>query len=488
LRLSASETSSRNEPESGQGRQMLKNTAQVMWEAPQSEAASQAKQFPSISVIGLGYVGAVSAACFSKIGHRVVGVDLDTRKTDAINAGKGPLVEHDLDDYIADGVQEGRITAVNSSLGAIVATDMTFVCVGTPSEADGSVNLNALMGAARDIGMAIKAKRDWHLVVIRSTIPAGTTRTALLPEIERVSGLKAGQDFGLCFHPEFLREGVAIADFFAPPKTVIGEFDKRSGDALAAIYASIEAPLIRTSIEAAEMVKYVDNTWHAVKVAFGNEVGRVAQALGIDSHEVMNIFCQDTKLNISTYYLKPGFAFGGSCLPKDLRGMTGLARKNGIELPMIGSVIESNHSHLEHSFNLVKATGAKTVGILGVTFKSGTDDLRESPQLELIGRLVTAGYKVKIYDPNVTAAGIELAMAYMKTASETTRAAVQALPQALCISAKALVNSCDAVVVAHNTAEFRTALEAVSPSLPVVDLVRLPEKVRNRANYKGICW
>jgi GDP-mannose 6-dehydrogenase len=453
-----------------------------------TSAHPQPKTFPSISVIGLGYVGAVSAACFSKLGHRVVGVDLDTRKTDAINAGKGPLVEHDLDDYIAEGIQEGRISAVNSALGAIVATDMTFVCVGTPSKEDGSVDLRALTGAAREIGMAIRAKQDWHLVVIRSTIPAGTTRNVLLPALEEASGKKAGRDFGLCFHPEFLREGVAIADFFAPPKTVIGGVDSRSADALAAIYASIEAPLIKTTIEAAEMVKYVDNTWHAVKVAFGNEVGRVAQTLGIDSHEVMNIFCQDTKLNISSYYMKPGFAFGGSCLPKDLRGMTGLARKNGIELPMIGSVLASNAWHLDHSFNLVEQTGRKVVGMLGVTFKSGTDDLRESPQLELLGRMVAAGYIVKVYDPNVTAAGIELALAYMKTASDKTRAALQALPQALCFSADALVQACEAVVVAHNTAEFRAALEKAPADLPVIDLVRLPEKVRTRANYQGICW
>jgi GDP-mannose 6-dehydrogenase len=466
----------------------LANAMRVDMVEAQDEALPQPKTFPSISVIGLGYVGAVSAACFAKIGHRVVGVDLDTRKTDAINAGRGPLVEHDLDDYISEGIQEGRIGAVNSALGAVVGTDMTFVCVGTPSMEDGSVNLNALTGAARDIGMAMRAKKDWHLVVIRSTVPAGTTRKIVLPELEAASGKKVGRDFGLCFHPEFLREGVAIADFFAPPKTVIGAYDKRSGDALAAIYACIEAPLIQTTMEAAEMVKYVDNTWHAVKVAFGNEVGRVAQALGIDSHEVMNIFCQDTKLNISSYYMKPGFAFGGSCLPKDLRGMQGLARKNGIELPMIGSVLASNAWHLDHSFNLVQQTGAKVVGMLGVTFKSGTDDLRESPQLELLGRLVAAGYIVKVYDPNVTEAGIELAMAYMKTASASTRAAVQALTQALCPSADALIEQCDAVVVAHNTAEFRAALETAGPDLAVVDLVRLPEKVRNRSRYQGICW
>jgi GDP-mannose 6-dehydrogenase len=466
----------------------LANAMRVDMVEAQDEALPQQKTFPSISVIGLGYVGAVSAACFAKIGHRVVGVDLDTRKTDAINAGRGPLVEHDLDDYISEGIEEGRIGAVNSALGAVVGTDMTFVCVGTPSMEDGSVNLNALTGAARDIGMAMRAKKAWHLVVIRSTVPAGTTRKVVLPELEAASGKKVGRDFGLCFHPEFLREGVAIADFFAPPKTVIGAYDKRSGDALAAIYAGIEAPLIQTTMEAAEMVKYVDNTWHAVKVAFGNEVGRVAQSLGIDSHEVMNIFCQDTKLNISSYYMKPGFAFGGSCLPKDLRGMQGLARKNGIELPMIGSVLASNAWHLDHSFNLVQQTGAKVVGMLGVTFKSGTDDLRESPQLELLGRLVAAGYIVKVYDPNVTQAGIELALAYMKTASEKTRAALQALPQALCVSADALMQECDAVVVAHNTAEFRTALEKAGPDLAVVDLVRLPEKVRSRSGYQGICW
>ena len=467
---------------------MLNAIEQVRPHAPAYREPQREKPLPAISVIGLGYVGAVSAACFSKLGHRVVGVDLDRRKTDAINAGRGPLVEHDLDDFIAEGVGEGRLSAVSSALGAVFDTDMTVVCVGTPSREDGSVDLRALTGAAREIGLAIRAKRDWHLVVIRSTIPAGTTREAMLPEIEAASGKTAGRDFGLCFHPEFLREGVAIADFFAPPKTVIGQFDERSGEALAALYASLDAPLIRTSIEAAEMVKYVDNTWHAVKVAFGNEVGRVAQALGIDSHEVMTIFCQDRKLNISSYYLKPGFAFGGSCLPKDLRGMTGLARRNGVELPMIGSVLASNAWHLDHSFNLVEQTGAKVVGMLGVTFKSGTDDLRESPQLELLGRLVAKGYIVKVYDPNVTAAGIELAMAYMKAASGATRAALQALPSALCISARALVAECDAVVVAHNTAEFRAALEGAGRDLAIVDLVRLPEQMRGRAGYRGVCW
>lgn len=470
------------------GINMKTNIVPLMRDASENRIAPQTKLLPSISVVGLGYVGAVSAACFSKIGHRVVGVDLDQRKTDIINAGKAPLVEHELDDYLLEGVEGGRISAVNQALGAVLATDMTFVCVGTPSKEDGSVDLRALTAVAGEIGLALKAKRDWHLVVIRSTVPAGTTRKVVLPEIERTSGMVAGRDFGLCFHPEFLREGVAIADFFAPPKTVIGAFDQRSGEALAAIYADIDAPLIQTTIEAAEMVKYVDNTWHAVKVAFGNEVGRLAQVLGIDSHEVMNIFCQDTKLNISSYYLKPGFAFGGSCLPKDLRGITGLARKNGIELPMIGSVLASNSWHLDHSFNLVEQTGPKTVGMMGVTFKSGTDDLRESPQLELLGRLVQAGYAVKVYDPNITQAGIELAMAYMKTASETTREALQALPEALCDSPDALLSQVDTVVVAHNTAEFRGALAASRRDVPIVDLVRLPEGFRDGQGYKGICW
>jgi GDP-mannose 6-dehydrogenase len=453
-----------------------------------SSLAPQRVGIPSISVIGLGYVGAVSVACFSKRGHRVVGVDLDERKVDLINQGRGPLVEKDLDEYLTEGVGEGRVTAMTSALGAIMATDVTFVCVGTPSSEDGSVNLGALKAVARDMGLCLKAMDRYHLVVVRSTIPAGTTRTVFLPEVERISGKKVGVDFGLCFHPEFLREGVAIADFFAPPKTVIGAYDEESGKRLAALYDGIEAPLCFTSIEAAEMVKYVDNTWHAVKVAFANEIGKLCKAMDVDSHDVMNIFVQDKKLNLSPYYLKPGFAFGGSCLPKDVRGMSGLARRNGTVLPLVESLLPSNDGQLEHAYKLIRTTGRRKVGVLGITFKSGTDDLRESPIIELIGMLCEAGVDVKVYDPNIKRETIAHALEYMKTASATTQAAVKGLASMLTPSAEQLVADCDLVVAAHNTMEFCNALLKAAAETLILDLVRLPEPVRALPGYEGICW
>jgi GDP-mannose 6-dehydrogenase len=468
-------------------RTMRKKSASIEALAPIAPMPRKAG-IPSISVIGLGYVGAVSAACFSKRGHRVVGVDLDDRKVDLINQGKGPLVEAHLDEYLTDGVNEGRVSAMTSSLGAVMATDITFICVGTPSSEDGSVNLGALKAVARDIGICLKTKKDKHLIVVRSTIPAGTTRTVFLPEVERVSGKKAGADFGLCFHPEFLREGVAIADFFAPPKTVIGAFDQESGERLAALYEGIEAPLVFTSIEAAEMVKYVDNTWHAVKVAFANEIGKLCKAMSVDSHDVMNIFVKDTKLNLSPYYLKPGFAFGGSCLPKDVRGMEGLAKRNGVMLPLVSSLLPSNDRHLDHAFDLVRASGRRKIGVLGITFKSGTDDLRESPIIELIGRLGEAGCDVKVYDPNIKRETIAHALEYMKTASETTQAAVKGLASNLAPSADALVRDCDLVIAAHNTAEFCAALLRARAETLILDLVRLPDMVRAKPGYEGICW
>lgn len=443
---------------------------------------------PAISVVGLGYVGAVSVACYSQIGHRVIGVDLDLGKVEKIAAGCSPIVEEGLGEALTDGVAADLISASANVLDAVLDTDVTFVCVGTPSRTDGTVDLAALRAVSQEIGAALALKSEYHLVVVRSTVPTGTTRRQVLPEIERVSGKRCGVDFGLCFHPEFLREGVAIADFYAPPKTVIGQFDDKSGAMLAKVYRSIEAPLLRTSIEAAEMVKYVDNTWHAVKVAFANEIGKVCQSVDVDSHKVMDIFVQDRKLNLSPYYLKPGFAFGGSCLPKDVRAITGLAHSNAIEVPLIDSLLRSNDSHIDHAFRLIGECGAKRVGLLGVTFKDGTDDLRESPQIDLLGRLVDAGYKVLAHDRNVNTAGVRLAGGYLKAASPSTRLALQALPDLLTDTPDELVAACDVIVVSHNTPGFVAALKARHPSTTIIDLVRLPAELHDEPGYRGICW
>jgi GDP-mannose 6-dehydrogenase len=445
-------------------------------------------ELPAISVIGLGHVGAVLVACYAQLGHRVAGVDLDRAKVAEIAAGRSPVVETELDDALAQGVAGKRISASTNILDALLETDITFVCVGTPSRADGTVQLSALQDVARSIGAALALKADYHLVVVRSTVPTGTTRGMILPEIERGSGKRCGVDFGLCFHPEFLREGIAIADFHAPAKTVIGQFDEESGAMLAQLYRGIQATLLRTTIEAAEMVKYVDNTWHAVKVAFANEVGRICQSMDLDSHDVMDIFVQDRKLNLSPYYLKPGFAFGGSCLPKDVRAIIGLAHRNSVKVPLIDSLLRSNDSHIDHAFRLISKCGAKRVGLLGLTFKHGTSDLRESPQVDLIGRLLDAGYDVWAHDRNVYTSAFCQAGDYFRTASRTTRVALQALPNLLIDTANQLVEACDVIVVSHATHDFVAALKARASSSTVIDLVRLPIHLQATPGYRGICW
>lgn len=456
--------------------------------APFISTASEASALPAISVVGLGYVGAVSVACYAQLGHRVVGIDLDLAKVEQIGAGISPIVEASLGDTLSDGVSTGLITAGTDVVDGVLGSDITFVCVGTPSRSDGTVDLSALKAVAAQIGSALALKSDYHLVVVRSTVMTNTTRQVVLPEIERVSGKRVGADFGLCFHPEFLREGVAIADFYAPPKTVIGEYDEKSGAMLAEIYRIIDAPLVRTSIEAAEMVKYVDNTWHAVKVAYANEIGKICQSLDVDSHQVMDIFVQDLKLNLSPYYLKPGFAFGGSCLPKDVRAITGLAHGNGVDVPLIDSLMRSNDAHVDHAFRLITERGAERVGILGVTFKDGTDDLRESPQIDLLGRLIEFGHKVLVHDRNVNTAGIRLAGGYLKAATASTRIALQALPDLLTDTSDDLVAACDVIVVSHATPAFITALRKRLPGTTVIDLVRLPAELRAEPGYQGVCW
>lgn len=458
---------------------------------PVSSSVTGASPFfahPAISVIGLGYVGAVSAACFSELGHAVIGIDLDTHKVQCISEGRAPLVEPDLEESIARGVTEGRLSANTSISEAIATTSITFVCVGTPSRPDGSPDLSALEQVAQEIGRALATKADYHLVAVRSTIPVGTTRQLVLPIIERESGKSCGPGFGLCFHPEFLREGVAIADFFAPPKTVIGGYDEASADMLARLYETIDAPCVRTTIEAAEMVKYVDNTWHATKVAFSNEIGKICKSINVDSHEVMGIFVKDTKLNLSPYYMRPGFAFGGSCLPKDLRAMRSIATEQNVSVPLIDSLLRSNDAQIDHAVDLVVKAGPMRVGLLGVTFKSNTDDLRESPHVDLMGRLIARGFSVRVYDENISSAGIRLAAKHAKTATSWTQFALKMLPQLSAPSADELIDWADLVVVCHDTTDFAEALSRDGGMTDVLDLVRLPHSARRSEAYSGICW
>jgi GDP-mannose 6-dehydrogenase len=357
----------------------------------------------SISVIGLGYVGAVSCGCLSALGHRIVGVDLDPRKTAAIADGRSPIHEDGLDDLLSAGIAEGRLAVTGDTVAAILDTDVTFVSVGTPSREDGTCDTRSVIAVAEAIGRALALKDGYHAVVLRCSIPPGTTAGPFLEAIERTSGKRGGHDFGLAFCPEFMREGVAVEDFRDPAKTVIGASDDRVRDIVARIFAPVDANPVFTSIETAELVKYVDNVWHALKVCFGNEVGRLASALRVDGGEVMDVFCKDVKLNISPTYLRPGFAYGGSCLPKEVRSVTGLAKGAGLDLPLIGNIAASNERHIDDAVERVVATGARTVGVLGLTFKAGTDDLRESPTLALIARLRARGIRIVAHDPIICA-------------------------------------------------------------------------------------
>jgi len=355
-----------------------------------------------ISIVGLGYVGAVSAAVFAHLGHEVIGVDLDAQKVQIINSGRAPIVEKDLDRYIKEGVETGRLRATTDIKEAIFDSDITFVAVGTPSLPNGNIDLRYIRAAAEDIGEALAQKEGFHTVVMRSTVLPGTGKKVVIPTIEKVSGKKVGEGFGYASNPEFLRESSAIYDFFHPPKTVVGPSDEKSAAILRELYSFLDAPYFEVAIEEAEMVKYADNAWHAVKVTFANEIGIIAKRFGVDSHKVMEVFCADTKLNISCYYMRPGFAFGGSCLPKDVRALTYAARHADAAVEMLESVIPSNEQQIKRVYKeFIAPLKKRKVGVLGLSFKAGTDDLRESPILELTETLIGKGYEVQIFDPNL---------------------------------------------------------------------------------------
>lgn len=441
-----------------------------------SEMMDAHKVKAALSIFGLGYVGAVSSACFADLGHKVIGVDPDQDKINTINAGRSPIVEEGLGDLLTKGVENGLLRADTDPQDAVLNSDISFVCVGTPSTPEGGCDLTYLKGVSAEIGAALRKKNAYHVVVFRSTVPPGTTEKVLRPIIERESGKRAGKDFGLGFHPEFLRESTAIADFHEPPKTVIGTGDELSAKAIAHLYDGVDDNIIHTSIEVAEMVKYTDNTWHALKVSFANEIGKLGQALGVDSHAVMDVFCRDTKLNISPYYMKPGFAFGGSCLPKDVRGINHLAEENGIKMPVIGSIIESNTAQIEHAARMIMEMGQGRVGFLGLTFKANTDDLRESPVLELLSIIHRLGRDVSIFDPHLDLdAAVRHHLLHSRHAGDEAEKLMADLPKMVRTSAASVLGSCDTIVVSHNTPMFRQAVLHRRPEQNVIDLVRVLE-------------
>lgn len=435
-----------------------------------------------ISIFGMGYVGAVSAACLAENGHTIVGVDPNPVKVDLINSGASPIVEAGLEALLREGVAEGRISATADAEHAVQNTDVSFICVGTPSESNGSLNLAYVERVCEDIGSALASKTDFHVVVARSTMLPGSMRDVVIPTLESSSGKRVGVDFGVCNNPEFLREGTAIYDYRHPPKTVIGETDERSGQVLIGLYEELDAALLRTDIETAEMVKYTDNVWHALKVGFANEIGNLCKAVGIDGHEVMDIFCQDTKLNLSPYYMKPGFAFGGSCLPKDVKALNYKARALDIELPIIGHILRSNQMQVDKGFDMVSEHGNKQVSVLGFSFKAGTDDLRESPIVELIERLIGKGYDLKIYDKNVSLARLTGANKdyILNIIPHISNLMVDTLDEAIAHG--------QTIVVGNNADEFRALLAKVPAGKVVVDLVRIEDSRSEHGRYDGICW
>ena len=428
-------------------------------------------------------------ACLSHLGFRMVGVDVSPEKVDAIRAGRAPIVEERLGELLAEGVADGNIDATQNLVAAVLDTDVTFLSVGTPTSKDGGCDFTYVRQASRAIGQALALKDGYHVVVLRCSVPPGTTLDVVVPEIETASGKSLGRDFGICFNPEFLREGVAVADFFAPPKTVVGASDKRAEACVSAIYSTIDKNVIFTTIAAAEMVKYVDNVWHAAKVAFGNEVGRLCKALDIDSHEVMNIFVKDTKLNLSPYYLKPGFAFGGSCLPKEVRAVSHIARQLGVDVPLVDSLTVSNACHITKAVELLAPFAGKRIGFLGVTFKPGTDDVRESPTLELMAQLLAKGETIRAFDANLDFGPLlKGQIDYVRHAVPSQARLMDELEALTVESAEALIAESDIVVVSHATEAFRTAVSARPEGVAVLDLARLWRELPSDASYQGIAW
>lgn len=436
-----------------------------------------------VSVFGLGYVGSVSAAAFAADGHDVVGVDVHQVKVDAINQGRSPIVEPGLDDLLRDAVTSGRLRATTNTDEAVRATDLSLVCVGTPSRKNGSLDLTYLVRVCEQIGEVLATKPDYHVVVVRSTVLPGTTHEHVIPALEARSGKKYGEGFGVAVNPEFLREGSALRDFRQPPLTLIGHNHAADAAPATALYDSIDAPLCSTSIRVAEMMKYTSNAWHAVKVVFANEIGNLCKRVGVDSHEVMNIFCQDDKLNLSPYYLKPGFAFGGSCLPKDVRAMQYRAKEVDLSMPLIESVLPSNQLQVQHALDLVLETGRKRVGLFGFSFKAGTDDLRESPIVILAEALLGKGYELAIYDRNVSLAKL------VGANKQYIEQQIPHLSSHLCDSLDDVIAQSEVIVVGNAAPEFAEAVTRCRPDQTVIDLVRLPlDFSRVQAQYSGICW
>jgi len=428
-------------------------------------------------------VGSVTAACFAHAGHSVIGVDISPAKVEAMGAGRSPIVEAGMSELVAEGHQAGRLVATTSAPAAVQESDISFVCVGTPSLPSGKLDLVYVVRVVREIGAALKQKKSPHVLVLRSTVLPGTTESLVIPAVEHASGLRAGVDFTVCYNPEFVREGSAVADFNQPPYTILGAQSSSHLALLRELYKPLPAPIFETAIPVAEMVKYVCNAFHAVKVSFANEVGTLCKHLGVDTEAVTKIYTSDMKLNISTAYLSPGFAFGGSCLPKDVRALSHRAKELDLRLPLLESVLPSNAVHVDRSVDAILRTNKRKIAFLGLSFKAGTDDLRESPQVHVIKRLLGEGCQVRIWDRDVSLG--RLAGSNRQYIEEV----IPHLGSLLSGEFEDVVRSGEVVVIATKIEKDRVE-ECVKPDQVVIDLINLSLANRPQvgASYQGVCW
>lgn len=438
-----------------------------------------------LSVFGLGYVGCVSAACLAKQGHTVVGVEVNPEKIELINRGLSPVVEEGMSELMREVVESGFLYATADAEEAVKQSDLSLVCVGTPSRRNGSIDLSFVERVCEQIGDALRNKEEEHVVVIRSTVLPGSTEQLVVPALERGSGASLGEGFHVCSNPEFLREGSSIEDFYNPPFTLIGGSSELAVARLSEVYAGIDAPIRVLDIKATEMVKYACNSFHGLKVSFANEIGNICKALQIDSHPVMKVFCEDEKLNISKAYLQPGFAFGGSCLPKDLRAIRYRAKQLDVQTPVLSATLETNRHQIERAAEMVLQTGNRQVGIMGLSFKSGTDDLRESPMVALVEILIGKGLDLAIYDRNVSQGGL---LGSNKAFIENQ---IPHIWEVMRSNITEVVEFGDTVVLGNKTDELMEIKDVLSRNAKqLVDLARVFDDVNasDRPNYQGICW